>query len=132
LPFLWVHGRRDATISVMGANIYPEDIETIVYRDVDLVPRLHSFLMLALDDETGTPRPSIALELTDLAGIDDRWRAEMSDRLRDGLRDLNTDYRSSIVEFPEAMRPIVQTYGLGEGPFAADAARIKQRRIVRA
>jgi phenylacetate-CoA ligase len=132
LPFLWVHGRRDATISVMGANIYPEDIETIVYRDVDLVPRLHSFLLLALDDETGTPRPSIALELTDLAGIDDRWRAEMSDRLRDGLRDLNTDYRSSIVEFPEAMRPIVQTYGLGEGPFAADAARIKQRRIVRA
>src|SRR5712691_10900609 len=33
LPFLWIYGRRDATISVMGANIYPEDIETIVYRD---------------------------------------------------------------------------------------------------
>jgi phenylacetate-coenzyme A ligase PaaK-like adenylate-forming protein len=25
-----------------------------------------------------------------------------------------------------------RSYGLGEGPFAADAARIKQRRIVRA
>ena len=32
LPFLWIHGRSDATISVMGANIYPEDIETIIYR----------------------------------------------------------------------------------------------------
>jgi hypothetical protein len=29
------------------------------------------------------------------------------------------------------MLPIVSTYGLGEGPFAADATRIKQRRIVR-
>jgi len=132
LPFLWVHGRRDATISVMGSNIYPEDIETIAYRDVDLVPRLHSFLLSVVDDETGTPRPSISLELTDMAGVDDPWRARMSDRLRDGLRDLNIDYRSSIVEFAAAMQPIVKTYGLGEGPFAADASRIKQRRIVKA
>ncbi len=132
LPFLWIHGRRDATISIMGANIYPEDIETIVYRDAELVPRLHSFLLTTVDDETGTPRPSIALELTDQAGVDDAWRARMSDRLRDGLRDLNIDYRSSIVEFPGAMQPIVMTYGLGEGPFADDASRIKQRRIVRA
>ena len=93
LPFLWIHGRRDATISIMGANIYPEDIETIVYRDAELVPRLHSFLLTTVDDETGTPRPSIALELTDQAGVDDAWRARMSDRLRDGLRDLNIDYR---------------------------------------
>jgi phenylacetate-coenzyme A ligase PaaK-like adenylate-forming protein len=130
LPFLWVHGRRDATISVMGSNIYPEDIETIVYRDAELVPLLHSFLLSVTDDETGMPRPVVALELTDLAGVDDSWRAHMSDRLRDGLRDLNIDYRSSIAEFPAAMQPIVETYGSGDGPFAADATRIKQRRIV--
>jgi phenylacetate-CoA ligase len=130
LPFVWVFGRRDATISVMGANIYPEDVETVVYRDVDLVPRLHSFLLSVVDDDAGLPRPSVALELTDTAGVDDTWRASMSDRLRDGLRSLNIDYRSSIAEFPAAMQPIVQTYGLGQGPFAADASRIKQRRIV--
>jgi hypothetical protein len=27
------------------------------------------------------------------------------------------------------MRPIVDTYAVGEGPFAADAHRIKQQRI---
>jgi hypothetical protein len=56
----------------------------------------------------------------------------MSDRLRDGLHDLNIDYRSSIVEFPAAMQPIVRAYGLGDGPFAADESRIKQRHIVTA
>jgi phenylacetate-CoA ligase len=131
LPFLFIHGRRDATVSVMGANIYPEDIEVLVYRDPDLVPRLHSFLLSVVDDASGTPRPAIALELTDLAGIDDAWRETTADRLRDGLTALNIDYRSSVAEFPGAMRPIVSVHGLGEGPFAADSARIKQRRIVR-
>ncbi|HET8786273.1 MAG TPA: hypothetical protein VFM38_11605, partial [Candidatus Limnocylindrales bacterium] len=131
LPFLWVNGRRDATISVMGANIYPEDIETLVYRDAALVPRLHSFLLSTVDDERGFPRPLVALELSDLDGVGDTRRAHMADQLRDGLIGLNIDYRSSIDEFPDAMQPIVTTHALGDGPFAADARRIKQRRVIR-
>ena len=130
LPFLFIYGRRDSTISVMGSNIYPEDIEVVLYRDQQLVPRLHSFSMAVLDDASGMPRPSVALELTDLSGIDESWRGAFADRLRDGLAGLNIDYRSSVAEFPAAMRPIVTTYGLGQGPFAADATRIKQRRVV--
>jgi phenylacetate-CoA ligase len=129
LPFLWIHGRRDATISVMGANIYPEDIEAVIYRDVDVARRMHSFMLSVVDDETGTPRPSVALELGDMEGVDDAWRAATAERLRDGLVALNIDYRSSVGEFPGAMLPIVSTFGLGGGPFAGDAGRIKQRRI---
>ena len=129
LPFLWIHGRRDATISVMGSNIYPEDIESVVYRDAELVPRLHSFLLSVVDDASGTPRPHVALELLDTDGVDDAWRERRADRLRNGLFELNIDYRSSVGEFPEAMRPIVTTHSVGEGPFAADAHRIKQQRI---
>jgi phenylacetate-CoA ligase len=129
LPFVWVNGRRDATISVMGANIYPEDVESVLYRDDELVPRLHSFLLSVVDDDTGMPRPAIALELTEMDGVDDAWRARMSDRLRDGLRDLNIDYRTSLKEFPAAMLPVVTAFALGDGPFAGDATRIKQRRI---
>ena len=129
LPFLWINGRRDATISVMGSNIYPEDVETVLYRDDVILPLLHSFLLSVVDDDTGTPRPSVALELSDPSGIDDAWRSAAADQLRDGLFALNIDYRSSVGEFPEAMRPIVETWAVGEGPFAADLRRIKQRRI---
>lgn len=132
LPFLWIHGRSDATISVMGANIYPEDIESILYGEPELARRIHSFLLAVVADEGGTPRPSIALELVSEEGVDDAWRAATADRLRDGLVGLNIDYRSSIVEFPDAMQPIVETWPLGGGPFAADAGRIKQRRIASA
>jgi hypothetical protein len=113
----------------MGANIYPEDVETVLYRDTDVARRMHSFMLSVVDDETGTPRPSVALELGDLDGIDDAWRSATAERLRDRLIALNIDYRSSVGEFPGAMLPIVSTHGLGSGPFAGDAGRIKQRRI---
>ena len=73
LPFVWIHGRRDATISVMGSNIYPEDVEAILYRDPAVEPRLHSFMVSVVDDDAGTPRPAVALELTDLDGVDAGW-----------------------------------------------------------
>jgi phenylacetate-CoA ligase len=129
LPFLWINGRRDATISVMGANIYPEDFEAVLYGDPLVGPRMHSFMIAVTDDESGTPRPAVAMELTDLDGVDDAWRAAAAERLRDGLRALNIDYRSSLDEFPGAMLPIVSTHAQGTGPFAGDATRIKQRRL---
>ncbi len=31
LPFLFLFGRRDSTVSYMGANIYPQDVEYGLY-----------------------------------------------------------------------------------------------------
>ena len=86
-------------------------------------------MLSIVDDETGTPRPAVAIELANLEGVDDAWRLAAAERLRDGLGALNIDYRSSLGEFPGAMLPIVSTYSIGDGPFAGDATRIKQRRI---
>lgn len=129
LPFLWIHGRRDATISAMGSNIYPEDVEALLYGEPDIARRLDSFMLSVVDDASGTPRPAVALELGDLDGVDDAWRAGVAEKLRTGLAAVNIDYRSSVGEFPEAMLPIITTHAPGTGPFAGDAHRIKQRRI---
>ena len=58
LPFLWVNGRRDATISIMGSNIYPEDVESLLYRQADVARVLSSFQVRVGTDEGGTPRPT--------------------------------------------------------------------------
>jgi phenylacetate-CoA ligase len=130
LPFVYIHGRRDATISVMGANIYPEDIEAVVYGDPTLTSRLESFLLTMVTDETGTPRPAIALELGPGETADETWRAAVTVQFREGLRALNADYREALSEFPAAMEPVVTVHALGCGPFAADAGRIKPRRLL--
>jgi phenylacetate-CoA ligase len=129
LPFLWIYGRRDATISVMGANIYPEDIETIIYKDAHLAGRLHSFCLSVVTDASATPRPCIALEVNGQAPDDAPWSEWLAAQFQTGLADLNLDYRAALGEFPAAMLPIVELYARGEGPFKADAGRIKQRRI---
>ncbi len=52
LPFVWVHGRRDATVSVMGSNIYPEDVESVLYRDAE---RSRAFTRSCCRSWTTTP-----------------------------------------------------------------------------
>ena len=48
MPFLWIYGRRDFTISVMGANIYPEDLEQCLYAEPELARITRSFCSLYL------------------------------------------------------------------------------------
>jgi phenylacetate-CoA ligase len=130
LPFLFIYGRRDDTISVMGANIYPEDVEALIYRDAELARQIHSFCLTVVSDASGTPRPEIALELTHGATLEDGRTERIAAALRDGLAAMDLDFRAALEEFPEAMLPIVAPYAMGDGPFAADAGRIKQRRVV--
>jgi hypothetical protein len=113
----------------MGANIYPEDIETIIYKDGLLAGRLHSFCLSVVTDSSATPRPCIALELNGHAPDDARWSERLAAQFQTGLADLNLDYRAALGEFPAAMLPIIELHARGEGPFKADAGRIKQRRI---
>ena len=129
LPFLWIYGRRDATISVMGANIYPEDIETIIYKDGPLASRLHSFCLSVVTDASATPRPSIALELNGQPSNGELKPDLLAAQFQAGLAGLNLDYRAALTEFPTAMLPLIELYARGEGPFKGDAGRIKQRRI---
>ena len=129
LPFVYVFGRRDATISVMGANIYPEDLESIIYAEPELIRDLESFMLtMALDDD-GNPRPGIALEARTGADFDADRLASVTEQIREGLRRLNLDFREAYLEYPAAMEPIVTAYPPGLGPFAGDAGRIKPRRI---
>jgi phenylacetate-CoA ligase len=130
LPFVFINGRRDATISIMGANIYPEDLETIVFGDPELTRRLESFMLLLGSDPGGTPRPHVAVELPDGTPVDAAWAATLPALFRERLAALNKDYHEALAEFPEAMEPIVTVHAFRDGPFAGDAHRIKPRRIV--
>jgi hypothetical protein len=80
-------------------------------------------------DSSATPRPCFALELNGEVPDDARWSERLAAQFQAGLADLNLDYRAALGEFPAAMIPIIELYPRGEGPFKADAGRIKQRRI---
>lgn len=128
LPFLWVYGRKDSTVSVMGANIYPEDVEQCLYAEPELAAATYSFMLSAREEDNGVTRPVFSFELTET--IPGETQASIARRFVDRLRDLNADFRQALEEYPEAVRPRLEFHGRGEGPFAADESKIKQTRII--
>jgi phenylacetate-CoA ligase len=128
LPFLWIFGRRDYTISVMGANIYPEDIEQCLYQDTALAEMTHSFCLSLAESPNGDVRPRFLFEVSREPDADLARRFSASILSR--LVELNADFREAWREYPETLVPEIELYRLGEGPFAGDAGRIKQARFL--
>jgi phenylacetate-CoA ligase len=128
LPFLFIYGRKDSTVSVMGANIYPEDVESIVYSVPLLARSINAFAISLEEDDGGNPRPCFEFELLDL-----QHRAEVEGSLRDvlplELAKLSLDYKKAKEEYPQAVAPILRTFGMHEGPFKENLDRIKRRYV---
>ncbi len=130
LPFLFIFGRKDSTISVMGANIYPEDVENIVYTDALLAKEINSFLLSLVEDATGNPRPCFEFEILD-STHKDMVEKKLREILGPQLAQMSFDYKKAREEYPQAVEPIIKIYGMHEGPFKDNQNRIKKRYLAR-
>jgi phenylacetate-CoA ligase len=130
LPMLWVFGRKDSTISVMGANLYPEDVEAALYDCAGLAVLTQSFCLGSHEQSGGTIRPLLCFEIRQEP--DEALQLRFATEIEARLVAINADYRQASREHPAAMKPVVRLYRRGEGPFAADARKIKQTRMVHA
>jgi phenylacetate-CoA ligase len=129
LPFFWVYGRRDYTISVMGANIYPEDLEQCLYAELELSKITHSFCLGLAEGPGGAVNPKFMFEID--GEPSDALALTFRDAMLHRLLALNADYREAWKEYPETVLPVVELHRRGAGPFATDSARIKQVRLVK-
>ncbi len=128
-PFVWIYGRSDHTISVMGANIYPEDLEQCLYAEPELARVTRSFCLAVCESETTDVRPCFMFEVTTPPGPD--LQARFASAIPRRLVALNADYREACNEYPDALVPRIELYPAGTGPFARNAGKIKQTRLVK-
>ncbi|MFQ5879930.1 MAG: phenylacetate--CoA ligase family protein [Dehalococcoidia bacterium] len=129
MPFLWVYGRSDSTISVMGANIYPEDLEQSLYEEPDLAAVTHSFCISLSESENGSVCPCFSFEVT--APITQELQEMFRERILHRLIAINLDFKEAWNEYPETLVPEIRLYGKGEGPFQRDSGQIKQARLIK-
>ena len=129
MPFLWIYGRRDFTISVMGANIYPEDLEQCIYADPELARITRSFCQSLAETPDGGVKPAFFFEIE--AEPDEALRKKFAESVLKTLVELNADFRAAWHEYPETLVPDVHLYGVGQGPFRGDAGKIKQARVLK-
>jgi phenylacetate-coenzyme A ligase PaaK-like adenylate-forming protein len=126
-PLVWVHGRADGTVSLWGANVYPDDVGRALTDDPVLSEAVRGWAIeLAGTDED--PVPALHLEVA--AGVDTDGLAPRAATTVDArLRAVNADYRTACAEHPAIATWRVSLHSAGTGPFAPDG-RIKRRRVL--
>ncbi|NOT12494.1 MAG: phenylacetate--CoA ligase family protein [Methylococcaceae bacterium] len=127
LPYVFIYGRADHTISIMGANIYPEDVERAIFTQ----PELAGFASFSIRCETrneGSPFPHLSIEWENpdppALPLD-----TLAHNISREVAKINADYRAALTEFPEPLHFELDVYGLDQGPFTGRNQRIKQRYI---
>ena len=134
LPLLFLFGRRDSTVSYMGANIYPQDVEYGLYAG----PQAHLLQSFCLELEERADlesRPVVHLHLREDAALDEAGKAELVARSREGvvshLAAVSRDFAESLEEDPSAGDLQVVVHDFGTGPFAGTSSKIKNQYLVK-
>lgn len=129
LPFFHVYGRTDGTVSIVGANIFPENLRSILAQAGD-----DDILSFRLAVETTTRfAQRLLIHLEHRANHLSQEEATLLaaryyELLVDGLRRVNRDFRDAHDDNPEAADPIVRVHARRTGPFAGEKG-IKHRYV---
>jgi phenylacetate-CoA ligase len=129
MPMLYVHGRSDSTVSVHGANIYPEDVGQGLAESAD-ADTVAGYLLDLAEDETGQVRPLVHVETwRRAAAADPGLTGRLAAAVRARLLANSADFRAAVAEDPRSGDFQVRLHGPGGGPFAASAGQIKRRYV---
>ena len=135
LPLLFLFGRRDSTISYMGANIYPQDVEYGLYTDNPLAHLLEGFCLELEEHADLESRAVVNLQLREGVALSDDERADLETRCRNGvvahLAAVSRDFAESLAEDPSAGDLRVVPHAFRTGPFAGASNKIKNVYLVR-
>ncbi len=134
LPLLFLFGRKDSTVSYMGANIYPQDVEYGLYQGNPMAHLLESFCLALHETADLESRPVVHLQLRADAGLDAAGRAALVDHCRRGvlahLSSVSRDFAESVAEDPSAADIRVRVHDFGTGPFARHHGKVKNVYLV--
>jgi phenylacetate-CoA ligase len=128
-PFLFLFGRRDSTISYMGANIYPIDVEYGLYRNERIAAGIESFCIQLEEQSDLESRPVVHVQLRPTVALDMGERERVAAGLRSGLidhlRSASRDFAEAVREDPAATDVRVLLHDHGTGPFAGGSTKLK-------
>lgn len=135
LPLLFLYGRKDSTISYMGANIYPQDVENGLYQDNPLAHQIQSFCLTLEEHSDLESRPAVNIQLREAVHLTAAEQQELADVCRRGvlryLAEVSRDFAESLAEDPTAADLRVRVHAHGDGPFAATNGKIKNVYLAR-
>lgn len=124
LPFLFLYGRADQSVSYFGCKIPPADIQEVVFRLPNLAGVVDAFQLRTFEDEAGDKQLALSLELVPGAEAPDA--AATAIEVFDALAVINQDFRESRRLAAASRPPFVEFFPTGTGPFAGSDIRVKR------
>jgi phenylacetate-CoA ligase len=128
-PLYILFGRRDSTISYMGANIYPQDVEYGLYMNPENAANIESFMMELRENESLESRPVVHIQFredVDIASVAlEKLRAAYRAGLLKHLCSVSRDFAESIQEDPSAAELAIEFHSFSTGPFSSVSQHIK-------
>ena len=113
LPFLFIFGRSDGTISVDGANIFPEDVEECLRANELFFDKINSFQMFVSPDH----RLGVAVELKDDIAVEPDQSKKLEIHLKENLANYSFGYNELFHERLRSAEIVAQIHAFGQGPF---------------
>lgn len=117
LPFLYIFGKSDNTISIGGANIYPENIKTAVEKFGDV----NSFKLKSSLDKRENTKFNILVELNKKCTIGNKGVSELKKEIHSTILDkllaVNDDFADAYRIDPDSLNPEIVIFEYDEGPF---------------
>ena len=110
LPFLYLFGRIDGTISLDGANVYPNQVQEALFLSEEIGPLVKSFQLQRVEGDTGDISFRVLLET--FAPIEGQNTVEVTEQaagrlIEDYLRKNNTDFKEAMAH-NDTLRPVVK------------------------
>ena len=103
LPLLFLYGRADSTVSFMGANIYPQDIEYGLYEDNPRAGDIEAFMLTLEEDAELDSRPVVNICAREGVHLDDAGRGPLracEQGIVAHLTAVSRDFKQSLEEDP--------------------------------
>lgn len=130
LPLLVLFGRKDSTVSFMGANIYPQDVEYGLYLGNPLAGQLEGFMLTLEETAQLDARPVVNLQLRQGVQLDEAAREQLATTCQKGvvthLLDVSRDFRQSVEEDASSTQITMRVHDFGTGPFVGGGSKIKK------
>jgi phenylacetate-CoA ligase len=111
LPFAWVFGRADFTVSFYGANIYPENV-VVGLEQAELTDWVSGkFVMEVKNDRSGSEFLFITVELLPEVPADAGKEAAVASSVRAQLLRLNSEFANYVPPFKQTPRIELRPFG---------------------
>ncbi|MFH1641960.1 MAG: hypothetical protein ABIC04_03600 [Nanoarchaeota archaeon] len=115
-PFLLIVGRSDGTISLDGANVYPNNIEVSLHSNEKLYKITNHFKISAYIDKNKNTKFIVYIELKEGVKPSTKLANLYSRTIFIKLLQINSDYRRSYRD-NNSLQPIIKLSGYDEKPF---------------